>query len=552
MNLLTSVLFPDTPDVIIEEVTIEGKVLIFSLRSTRLCAECPACACSSTKVHGSYVRKPADLPCLAYSVRLYLHVRRFLCPNTQCKRKTFAEPFAGLVVAYARRTLRQTQVLRELAFRLGGKPGAHLAATLKCQVSRDTLLRLLRRTPLPPTPVPQVLGVDDWSLRRGHTYGTILVDLERHQPVELLPDREAQTLATWLREHPGVQIISRDRGGTYAEGARLGAPGVIQIADRFHLMKNLGEAVQALLARHLLSLRKHQRAKASQEVSQTERSGPPIKQPVKVTPKQATLRETREEERLARYEQVIALREQGWSHQAIADRLGIGHSTIQRWLKEGRFPQRKAREQSSQLDPFLPYIQQRRAQGCYNMIQLHQELRERGYQGSYEAMRHILLRVFPKEQKWQRIPSGKDEQPHLALSSREAMWLFLRRPEKLTAKERQSLEQLCQSHEEVALAYRLIQQFAQMLRTRSGGQLDAWLDAVLATSLADLHSFAKGIKSDIEAVEAGLILPWSNGMVEGQVNRLKLIKRQMYGRANFDLLRLRVLHQEAPFHTKCA
>lgn len=186
------------------------------------------------------------------------------------------------------------------------------------------------------------------------------------------------------------------------------------------------------------------------------------------------------------------------------------------------------------------------------MVQLHQELRERGYQGSYEAMRHILVRVFPKEQKWQRIPSGKDEQPHLALSSREAMWLFLRRPEKLTAKERQSLEQLCQSHEEVALAYRLVQQFAQMLRTRSGGQLDAWLDAVLATSLADLHSFAKGIKSDIEAVEAGLILPWSNGMVEGQVNRLKLIKRQMYGRANFDLLRLRVLHQEAPFHTKCA
>jgi transposase len=307
-----------------------------------------------------------------------------------------------------------------------------------------------------------------------------------------------------------------------------------------------------LLARHLLSLRNHQRAKASQEVSQTERSGPPIKQPVKVTPKLATLRETREEERLARYELVIALREQGWSHQAIADRLGIGHSTIQRWLKEGRFPQRKAREQSSQLDPFLPYIQQRRAQGCSNMVQLHQELRGRGYQGSYEAMRHILLRVFPKEQKWQRIPSGKDEQPHLALSSREAMWLFLRRPEKLTAKECQSLEHLCQSHEEVALAYRLVQQFALMLRTRSGGQLDAWLDAVLATSLADLHSFARGIKSDIEAVEAGLILPWSNGMVEGQVNRLKLIKRQMYGRANFDLLRLRVLHQETPFHTKCA
>jgi transposase len=167
-------------------------------------------------------------------------------------------------------------------------------------------------------------------------------------------------------------------------------------------------------------------------------------------------------------------------------------------------------------------------------------------------MRHILLRVFPKEQKWQRIPSRKDEQPHLALSPREARWLFLRRAESPTAKEQHSLEQLCQIHEEVALAYHLVQQFAEMLRTRSGGQLDAWLDAVLATSLADLHSFAKGIKSDIEAVEAGLILPWSNGMVEGQVNRLKLIKRQMYGRANFDLLLLLVLHRDVSYHTKCA
>lgn len=552
MNLLTSVLFPDNPDVIIEDVTIEDKVLIFSLRSTRLYAECPVCAFSSTKVHGSSVRKPADLPCLTYSVRLHLRVRRFLCTNTQCERKTFAEPFAELVVAYARRTLRQTHVLRELAFSLGGKPGAHLAATLACQVSRDTLLRLLRRSPLPPSPVPQVLGVDDWSWRRGHTYGTILIDLERHLPVELLPDREAQTLATWLHKHPGVQIISRDRGGTYAEGARLGAPGAIQIADRFHLMKNLGEAVQALLARHLLALRKHQRAKASQEVSQKESPGPPIKQPVKVTPKLATLQEAREEERLARYEQVIALREQGWSHQVIADHLGIGHSTIQRWLKEGRFPKRKAREQSSQLDPFFPSIQQRRAQGCYNMVQLHRELKERGYLGSYAGMRHILLRVFPKEQKWQRIPPVTEQEPVLSLSARQATMLFLRQPDQLTQRECQSVERLCQMHEEVALAYHHVQQFVLMLRTRKGGQLDTWLDAVLSTPLPDLHAFARGIRSDIEAVEAGLILPWSNGMVEGQVNRLKLIKRQMYGRANFDLLRLRVLHHDVPSHTKCA
>ncbi|MBO0779692.1 MAG: transposase [Ktedonobacteraceae bacterium] len=182
-----------------------------------------------------------------------------------------------------------------------------MAATLECQVSRDTLLRLLRRSPLPPAPVPQILGIDDWSLRRGHTYGTILVDLERRRPVDLLPDREAQTLANWLRNHPGVQIASRDRGGTYAQGVREGAPGAIQVADRFHLLKNLGEAVQDLLTRYLLaSRRKRAASEPSQETSQKEVAGPPIKLPVKASPQLAAIQEAREEERLARYEQVIA------------------------------------------------------------------------------------------------------------------------------------------------------------------------------------------------------------------------------------------------------
>ncbi|MBO0779691.1 MAG: transposase [Ktedonobacteraceae bacterium] len=186
------------------------------------------------------------------------------------------------------------------------------------------------------------------------------------------------------------------------------------------------------------------------------------------------------------------------------------------------------------------------------MVQLHHELRERGYQGSYEAMRPILLRIFPKEQKWQRIPAVKEEDQAFPLSAREARWLFLRQPDQLTKREQQVLEQLCQMHEEVALAYQLVQQFALMVRARTGGQLDAWLEKVAQSPLSDLHPFVKGIRSDIEAVEAGLILPWSNGMVEGQVNRLKLIKRQMYGRAHFDLLRLRVLHCDGSFHTKCA
>lgn len=248
------------------------------------------------------------------------------------------------------------------------------------------------------------------------------MDLSTHQPVDLLPDREAETLATWLRTHPGVQVVSRDRGGIYAEGVCKGTPGAIQVADRWHLLNNV---VQKLLIRHLLAFRRKHATTTHHVDRQTQRPGPPIKQPVKVTPALATIREAREEERFARYEQVTALPEQGLSHQAIADRL-MGQATVGRWLKEGQFPKRKAREQASQLDPFFPSIQLRRSQECSNMIQLHQELQERGYPGSYAGMRHILLRVFPKEQKWQRTPALQKEHPLVSLSSREAMWLFLR------------------------------------------------------------------------------------------------------------------------------
>lgn len=519
--------------------TMQQLVVYATSQATQ--AACPSCQEISHRVHSYYTRRPADAARAAVGGSSLSYVSIVFAAATQhASSKPRLERLSALAVS-ARQTSRLGTILESLAVVLSGEAGSRLAQQFGIAVSADTLVRRAKK-PLPhQAPPPKVLGVDDFAFRRGHTYGTLLLDLTTHKPVDLLPDREAETLANWLRTHPGVQIVSRDRGGNYAEGVRRGAPGAIQVADRWHLLKNLGEAVQALLTRHLLAFRRKKASNAQPSSRQTQRPGPPIKQPVKVTPQLAAIQEAREEERLARYEQVIALREQGWSHQAIADHLGIGHSTVGRWLEVGHFPKRKPRQQSSKLDRFLPYVKLRRSQGCYNMVQLHKELRERGYKGSYEAMRHILLRVFPKEQKWQRIPEAQDEEPHLALSPREAMGLFLRRAESLTAREQHSLEQLCQIHEEVALAYQLVQQFALMLRTRKGGQLDAWLDAALSTPLSDLHAFAKGIRSDIEAVEAGLILPWSNGPVEGKITKLKSIKRSMYGRSAFPLLRQKVL-----------
>ena len=538
-----SSLLPDPTCLHLSAVEASGNAFLMVVRTSADHASCPVCQTPTAHVHSHYTRHVADLPWLGWVVKLELHTRRFFCLNLGCSRQIFTERLPSVVAPYARRTTRLADVFTLIAFALGGEAGKRLLAGMGFEASPDTLLRLIQAAPEKEHPTPQILGVDDWSWKRGHTYGTVLIDLERHLPIELLPDREAETLANWLRSHPGVLIVSRDRGGTYAEGVRKGAPGAIQIADRFHLVKNLGDAVADLLTRHLLAARRKPATNVSPEANHQKKLGPPIKQPLKVTPSFTAAREAREEERLARYEQAMALRDQGLSHQAIADHLGIGHATVQRWLKEGHFPGRKAREQSSQLDPFLPYIQQRRTQGCYNMVQLHRELQERGYQGSYAGMRHILLRVFPKEQKWQRTPDKKEENTVLPPSTREATRLFLRQPDHLTQKEQERLEQVCQIHEEVTLAYQLVQQFVLMLRTRQGGQLDAWLERVTQSPLQDLHSFAKGIRLDIEAVEAGLILPWSNGQTEGQITRLKLLKRQGYGRANFQTLRKRVLYR---------
>jgi transposase len=333
--MLLSTLFSLSADLALVDVRLEHEGLTLVLRSSQTNAACPACAQPSTHVHGHYTRWLADLPCQKRPVRVCLEVRRFACRTRGCPRTTFAERFPLLTRAYARRTLRQAESLTEIAFAQGGKAGAQLAKRLAMPTSRNTLLRLIRRSETPKRKTPRVLGLDDFAWKKGDRYGTLLVDLEARCPVEVLPDREADTVVGWLRGHRGVKISSRDRAGAYAEAATRGAPRARQVADRYHVLVNLRDTLKNALAAHPDALPLREGAREAPLTSSQCPTEFPEVSTVPVEPPQQHERAAREQapesrsteprmltaaqrrrqisrsNRLARYEQIVTLHREG-------------------------------------------------------------------------------------------------------------------------------------------------------------------------------------------------------------------------------------------------
>jgi transposase len=392
--------------------------------------------------------------------------------------------------------------------------------------------------------------------RKGQRYGALLVDLERRQPVDALPDREVQTLARWLSAHPGIEVISRDRMAAYAEGARLGAPQAVQVADRWHLLKNLAEALAASYDRHHRLLHQIEMEPKPSRLDKTVVHNaqlimpPPVEKhrPTRPLTPQQQARQQRRAYWESKFQEVHTLRDQGLSRMAIKRQTGLCLQTVRKYCRLPALPKKtspKPKAGPRLIVPFRPYLQERLlADPTVAIRQLWREIRDRGFTGGASTtymeivrLRHVLN--LPLPHRAAKVPPPPRP---VFLTARTLAILVLCQSHTLNEIQRQLIARARQLHPEIDQATQLALNFACMLRAHDPDRLEPWMQAVAQSVIPNLMGFASGLRSDYAAVQAAVSLPWSTGQVEGQINRLKLIKRQMYGRAKFDLLRLRVLH----------
>jgi transposase len=542
---------PDKTTLSLKTWSVDDAAAVITLHVTSTHARllCPLCHLQTSRVHSQYTRTLADLPWGPYAVRVQLRVRKFFCDHPACPRQIFTERLPTVAAPWARRTIRLAQLLLAYGLALGGEAGARLVARLGLRTSPDTLLRLVQAAPAPDTSAPQSIGVDEWAWRRGQRYGTILVNLEDHRVLDLLPERSGESVAAWLAQHPTVTIVCRDRSALYADGIRREAPNAVQVVDRFHLVKNLWETVEAFLHSQRPAL---QTAAALTVQALTLVAGPVSAPSMYRGRRQCSQawqqrQEAEQRQRHAAWittcEAIHTLHAQGTPVTTIAQQFGISRPTVYAYLRRTRPPSPRSPQRSGQvLRPSMPYLIRRWREGCTDSMQLWRELRALGYAYSSRTVSRFLTRLRRASAAgWapetQTSPSTRPQGPSARAVS--CTWVC---PEVKRSQDAQLyVDQLTQVAQSIAQASTLSQAFLALVRERRGDALEAWMTEAAASEIEALVRFAQGLQEDLAAVQAGLTLPWSNGPVEGQINRLKLLKRQGYGRADVALLRQRVM-----------
>ena len=486
-----------------------------TIRAIGAVSACPSCGMLSDRIHSRYFRRLADLPIAGQRVVLTLRARRFRCDAVLCARRIFTERFdCNVLKPWARRTFRLDQIVHCLALALGGRPAASFARRLSMPVSNDTLLRAVRRHGSPSFPPPAIIGIDDWAWRRNQRYGTLICDLERRKTIALLPDREPATAEAWLTNQPQIAIVARDRGGGYALATQKALPNAVQVADRWHLMEN---ASRAFLDAVHKSMRQIRAAIGAATIN------PALLTAAEKLQYEGYLR--REETNAA----ILAMAKEGATIKEIVRRTGYSRGLTRKVLRGQRSDIFRVR--SSSLDPYLPWLDEQWTAGCRNGSELWRSLRRQGFRG--------CLRVV-SEWSGRRWRSEKTDASAISRtpSARTVARLMTVGRDRLTKAETITVIAIENGVELLVEARALVADFQAMIRRKALEELDPWIERAKTSLIA---SFANGITKDKAAVSAAISIGWSNGQAEGQICKLKLVKRQMYGRGKLDLLQARVM-----------
>ncbi len=528
-------LLPPTAGLTVTAVTVTADLIAIAVTCPSPTARCPACGQLADRVHGRYRRTLADRPVGSRRLVLVVTARKFRCGHPGCARRVFCERLAGFAAAHARTTDRLADLHRLIGFALGGEPGARLAEELAVPASGDTLLRRVTAAPAGPEPVYRFVGIDDFALRKGQVYGTAVIDLERGRVVDLLDGRDGAAVEAWLKAHPGVEVITRDRWVAYANAATAGAPAATQVADRFHLVKNLRELVEKLFGSHAAALDGAVRLAAVSPAAPHDPT--PAEYPIPTPTPDAEHSSPRD----ARFTQAKRLRAGGMGVRRIARQMGLSVATVRRYLRSDRCPAgNRGRLRPTRLDHARERVDEYVRGGGRNAAELYRQLRGDGVRTSPASVRRFLnRRLAAGGHRRERATAGP---PPRRVSTRQLSFEYVRRPERRGGEEAARMTAVG-GVAELAAELSLVDEFLGMVRKTVGTPLADWLARAEGSASAAVRAFAASLRTDEAAVAAGLTTGWSNGPVEGQVNRLKTIKRQMYGRAGFGLLRARVRYK---------
>jgi transposase len=502
---LAGTVFSGLSALVVEDVEDAGEVVRVRAASRGGDLPCPGCGVLTGRVHGHHERTAADVPVDGRRVVVVARLRRLRCPVLGCRVQTFREQVPGVLDRYQRRTTRLADQVCVVVRELAGRASVRVLSALGVPLSRHSALRSLMRIPLPGTGTSRVIGIDDFALRKGLVYATIIIDAEDGRRVDVLPGRTGNVTEEWLRRHPQVQVACRDGSGAYGEAISRALPGAVQCGDRWHLWHNLGEAVRKEVAAHSACWAKGTPLQEGKRAGTT----------------------------WDRWHQVHDLRAQNVGLMDCARRLGLSLNTVKRYdrASEPERLQRVPKYKPTLAGPHRDYLRKRRAEEPGVPVQqLLREIKERGYQGSS----NLLVRY---------VNQGRLDGDRLHLSPRQATRILLTRPGRLTGGQAETLARIETACPEMTALARLVRDFAALLTPapQNEDKLQEWITSAREANLPDLHPFTRGLDLDIHAVTAALTLPHHNGRTEGVNTKTKLLKRQMYGRAGFTLLRHRIL-----------